>query len=219
MTGISYPAREGTTRNNAERGLSARRGVPGSCCWVDRSPCDEEPTGHEFGTDHEPPLLVVRRRRLRFIVIASILSADPTVGSCVASLQGLRFALKPKFASATSRLSRKRSSLLGGRSREQKPHPQADVNIVSRSLTSRLCPRLLRSPVPPLNGFRRLGSRQSGERLARPRHWLQPTTAPVRYLPRYGLLWLRRSRDNRGREEWRQTARRLRSPRTAAATR
>ena len=43
-----------------------------------------------------------------------------------------------------------RSSVPDGRSREQKPHPQADVTIVGRSLTSRLCPLLLRSPVPPL---------------------------------------------------------------------
>lgn len=64
----------------------------------------------------------------------------------------------------------------------------------------------LRSPAPPLNGFRRLGSRQSEKRLARPRQWLQPPAAPARCSRGYGLLWLRRSRDNRGREEWRQTA-------------
>ena len=43
-------------------------------------------------------------------------------------------------------------------------------------------PSPLRSPAPPLNGFRRLGSRQARKRLSRPRHWLQPTAAPARYL-------------------------------------
>src|SRR5580765_3760258 len=62
-------------------------------------------------------------------------------------------------------------------------------------------PSPLRSPAPPLNGFRRLGSRQAGNRLSRPRHWLQPTAAPARSSRGYGLLWLRRSRDNRGQEE------------------
>src|SRR5712691_7388408 len=61
-------------------------------------------------------------------------------------------------------------------------------------------PSPLRSPAPPLNGFRRLGSRQSGKRLSCPRHWLQPTAVPARSSRGYGLLWLRRSRDNRGRE-------------------
>jgi hypothetical protein len=62
-----------------------------------------------------------------------------------------------------------------------------------------LCRACTLVPAPPLNGFRRLGSRQSGKRLSRPRHWLQPTAAPARSSRGYGLLWLRRSRDNRGR--------------------
>ena len=59
---------------------------------------------------------------------------------------------------------------------------RTSVSLAVLHLASRSSP--LRSPAPPLHGFRRLGSRQSGKRLSRPRHWLQPTAAPARYLPR-----------------------------------
>ena len=59
---------------------------------------------------------------------------------------------------------------------------RTSVSLAVLHLASMSSP--LRSPEPPLNGFRRLGSRQAGKRLSRPRHWLQPTAAPARYLSR-----------------------------------
>ena len=51
----------------------------------------------------------------------------------------------------------------------------------SRPPSARLWRLYPQRPVPSLNGFRRLGSRQSRKRLSRSRHWLQPTTTPFRY--------------------------------------
>ena len=142
---------------------------------------------------------------------ASILGADQTAAGLrrgVVFTRALPPCPRAEFSSgALEHAEPNRLSVLRWTPRESRTARSRRTSVSSRpfsDLTSLSSP--LRSPAPPLNGFRRLGSRQSGKRLSRPRHWLQPTAAPARYLSRYGLLWLRRSRDNRGREEWRQTA-------------
>ena len=195
MTGMSYPAREGTTRNAAAPGVFGTRRVVRSLAFASRlidhramrsvPEPSSEPAPPRFAAATDSSTVPSTSDRGRYKVPAPL---SPT-----------------EFASVTSRLSRIACPCSMARSRKQNRILKWTSVVSDRSLPH-VSAFALRSPAPPLNGFRRLGSRQSGKRLSRPRHWLQPTAAPARSLPRYGLLWLRRSRDNRGREQWLQTA-------------